>query len=221
MDEPLSPPGAQTSTKSWSPRTKLLVSALVVFHLVAVFVAPMWFASRQQSPLVAPFASVLRPYINTLFLNHGYAFFAPEVGPNHLIRYRLEFANGRAPEQGVFPNLNEEWPRLAYHRHFMLSETLFTYSNVPPLPPNASEQDRAAFAERQQPYERLKASVAKHLVSVNHAEKAELHRLEHQLIFPDQVTRDRKRLDAEDTYIDLDAPPGPPPQREVLPGSMP
>ena len=197
----------------WSPHAKLIASILVAFHVSAVFLAPMWFASGQQSPAIAPLMSVYRPYINAAFLNHGYAFFAPEPGPTHLVRYRLQFDNGRADEEGVFPNLATERPRLLYHRHFMLSESLFTYSNLPPLGPNATRAEQAEHAARTQHYELLKSSLARHVAAANHAETAILHRWEHRPLFPDEVTRNGKRLDAEDTYRDLDALP---PAREVL-----
>ncbi|HTN75645.1 MAG TPA: hypothetical protein VL096_10385 [Pirellulaceae bacterium] len=203
--EPISAPIEPLAT--WSPRAKLIVSALVMFHLLGVFLAPLWFASGQQSPLIAPLMVAYRPYINTLYLNHGYAFFAPNPGSSHLVRYRLEFANGRQPEEGVFPNLQEERPRLLYHRHFMLSESLFTYSNFPPLPPTATESERAEHAARRQAYFALKRSFQQHLAAAHHAEQVELRRLEHRPLFVDEVARDGKRLDADETYRDLDAPP--------------
>lgn len=190
----------------WSTKAKLIASALVVFHLGAVFLAPMWFASGQQSPVIAPLMAWYRPYINAMFLNHGYAFFAPNPGPTHLMRYELTFDNGRAKESAVFPNLAEEWPRLLYHRHFMLSETLYTYSNFPPLSEDAPPEVKAEHAARQQQYELLKKSFSNHAAAVNHAVGADVHRIEHRPLYPYEVLRDRKRLDAEDTFRDLDAP---------------
>ncbi len=200
----------------WSPRVKLLASALVALHLLAVFLAPMWFASGQQSPAIAPLMVAYRPYINALFLNHGYAFFAPEPGPTHLVRYQLQFDNGRADETGVFPHLATQRPRLLYHRHFMLSESLYTYGNLPTLGPTATDIEQAEHAARVRQYELLKSSLARHLAAANHASAAVVHRWEHRPLFPDEVTRYRKRLDAEETYRDLDAPP--PAREELQPG---
>ena len=57
-----------------------------------------------------------------LYLNQGHSFFAPEVGPGHIIRYELFDQSGRVVEQGELPNRKEHWPRLRYHRHFMLAD---------------------------------------------------------------------------------------------------
>jgi len=143
---------------------KWVASALIAFHVAAVFWGPLAFASR-GSPLTGSVAVVLRPYMDALYLNRGYSFFAPDVGPSRLVRYKIEFADGREPVVGVFPNLATEWPRLLYHRHFMLSEEL---SNrfVPPEPPRepppppeptpppltATEAERARYTMQKQDY---------------------------------------------------------------------
>jgi hypothetical protein len=205
---------------NWSPRAKLLASALVVFHLLAVFIAPMWFASGQQSPVIAPLARTYRPYIEAMYLNHGYAFFAPEVGPSHLVEYKLSFAGGRPAETGRFPDKNQQWPRLLYHRHFMLSESLYTYSNLPPLPPAAPQSIKERYAASLQQRDLLKASLANHLRHTRHADGAELHRIEHRLLLVDQFLGGKKLADA-DTFIDLDAPLPDTTGRELLPGGAP
>ena len=61
-------------------------------------------------------------YLDALYMNQGHSFFAPDVGPGHLIRYQLFDQSGREIEQGEFPNRKEHWPRLFYHRHFMLAD---------------------------------------------------------------------------------------------------
>ena len=48
---------------------------------------------------------VFRPYLEAAYLDHGYAFFAPDPGPSHLVRYELEFDDGGvilAPEGAAY-----------------------------------------------------------------------------------------------------------------------
>jgi hypothetical protein len=55
-------------------------------------------------------------------MNQGHSFFAPEVGPGHMIKYALYDQNNQVVEQGDFPSRKEHWPRLLYHRYFMLAD---------------------------------------------------------------------------------------------------
>jgi predicted XRE-type DNA-binding protein len=49
------------------------------------------------------------------------------------VEYRVTTANGDQ-QAGVFPDRNRHWPRLVYHRWFMLSETIFEeFVNLPEL----------------------------------------------------------------------------------------
>lgn len=122
----------------------------------------------------------LRPYLEGAYLNHGYHFFAPEPGPSHLVRYELEFADG-TKRTGTFPDLAEHWPRLLYHRHFMMSE----FINV--APPD-SEWERT--------YAR---SYANHLLAEHGAAKVTLH-LRRHLIPPPQALLDGAQLTDERFY---------------------
>src|SRR5688500_1322829 len=99
-----SPPSAPSQDASPRPLFKLLVSAWLIWHVTAVFVAPFAFASNAgplTSPLASPFADALyevfRPYLGALYLDHGYFFFAPNPGPSHLVDYKVEFDDGRQP----------------------------------------------------------------------------------------------------------------------------
>ena len=159
-----------------------------------------------------------------MYLDHGYAFFAPNPGPCHLVHYKVEFADGRQPVEGVFPNLKEEQPRLFYHRHFMLSETLFNafvlpeQPQAPKLPDNLPQSERRqaeiqqqqAFAEqtalwkhRREQYELLHKSIEDHLLAKYGGSKVTLTRREHLLLAPDEFLRAGQRLDLPETYIDL------------------
>ncbi len=227
--EPQEAPGQDSGQSSppaagaWPPWLKGLASALIAVHLAAVFWGPLAFACA-GSPLTRPVFGVLRPYIDALYLNHGYSFFAPEVGPSRLVRYKVEFADGREPVVGMLPNLATERPRLLYHRHFMLTEAL---SNrfVPPQPPpeptppplTATAGERArynalkreyqqaltAWQHERRVYEAMWRSFEQHLLSEYGGSKVTLTRVVHRLARPDEVQYEGRKLSAPDSYIDL------------------
>ena len=221
-------PAAQTpAAPAISPLGKAVISGLLLLHVAAVFIAPFSFASRvgaASSPFADGLMGLFRPYVDAMFLNHGYFFFAPNPGETHLVRYRVEFADGREPLVGTFPDLEEHWPRLLYHRHFMMAEALHS-SFVPAQPPPepspppadapADEQRRhqqlqAEYAEqlrfwrhRREQYEALRDSLANHLKAEHDAASVTLTRVEHRNLFPNEMSQQGKRLDAPDTYRDL------------------
>lgn len=209
------------SAPAWSPWVQGVVSVVLALHLAAVFLGPMRFAAG-PSPAVAPLTRLFDPYINLLYLNHGYAFFAPNVGPNHLVRYELEFADGREPLVGEFPDRQEQWPRLLYHRHFMLAETLYRLA-PPPLPPaprgpiddssaarrvferqnEAWQADFARWKTQHALYHRARTSVANHLRHDYQASEVRLVLREHRPLDLIEFTEDRVGLRDKQTYIDL------------------
>jgi hypothetical protein len=217
-----------------SPAWQVGLSVVLVVHLAAIVTAPLMFATR-GSAAVRPMYAVLQPYIDLLYLNHGYLFFAPDPGPNHLVRYELEFKDGRKPIVGEFPDLTTEWPRLLYHRHFMLSETYNRFFRPPQpeaMPPEPSEaasrQVRRAYARAKQEweqeferyksdretYEALRASIGKHLKQQFDADEVTLIRRRHRLLDPEEVLEDRLQLLDDATYITL---PEVSPTAEALP----
>jgi hypothetical protein len=105
-----------------------LVNLWLVFHLAGIVIAP-WSVSP-SSRLVQNSWLFVQPYVQILFLNHGYHYFAPYPGDSTLLGYVLEMPDGRH-ETGRIPNRGI-WPRLLYHRHFMLSEFLASSDNYPP-----------------------------------------------------------------------------------------
>ena len=96
------------------------ISCWLVFHLIAITLAPA--AVPPTSPLFQDGWLVVRPYLQTLYLNHGYHFFAPEPAFSTMVDYRVSLKDGRVIEAQL-PN-KQIWPRLLYHRHFMLTEYL-------------------------------------------------------------------------------------------------
>jgi len=213
-------PSGNTKQVAW---WKFVVSGLLLLHLAAVFTAPFYMSTRTpvgaSSPVAARARSTLEPYINAMFLDHGYAFFAPDPGPSHLIRYRVEFDDGRLPIEGVFPDLDRHWPRLLYHRHFMLSEQLHS-DYVSPFPPEKPEREmgesdddwkrRLADWEEQTAtwkvlrarYETKWKSFENHLLKRYGGDRVSLVRVEHRLPPPD-ASRGPIDLRDERRYFDL------------------
>lgn len=121
------------------------MSLLVTAHLAAVFSAPWdlatvdalppgYMPAAGQSQLPPPNSTAwqeplvprtlrrfYRHYLNLLYLNHGYEFFAPDPAGTHVIGYRVTRPDGSTVE-GRFPDLKDQWPRLLYHRYMMLAE---------------------------------------------------------------------------------------------------
>jgi hypothetical protein len=94
------------------------VSAWLVFHLAAIVIAPA--ATDPASELAHEVCRFFEPYLGLLYLDHGYHFFAPEPAESTLLAYAAEredgsIVRGRIPDRAT-------WPRLLYHRYFMLTE---------------------------------------------------------------------------------------------------
>lgn len=122
------PPGPPSQRRAPGERirhlsapARLLFSVLILWHVTAVFLAPL--SVPPSSQLVAEITQQppMQWYLDVLFINHGYQFFAPDPGAGHLIDYEVVDDLGNRI-QGRFPDLRDQWPRLRYHRYFMLAE---------------------------------------------------------------------------------------------------
>jgi hypothetical protein len=200
---------AATSAGPWRQSIRILVSLLLIGHITAVFMPPFAFQTSPirglGSPLAETAMSVLAPYIDAVYLNHGYAFFAPDPGPSHLLRARLEYTDGRPPRVVTLPDRQTHWPRLMYHRHFMLSEHLNASFAPPALPAEIAEDD-AQVADWQfvrSMYEARRAAIAAHLLHRYDAERVTIERLEHRLLDPYEFAVLRLKPDAVETLIVL------------------
>ena len=115
--------GVSAGHEVWSKLKRRLVSLAIVAFLFVLIIGPL--SNPVASPyLSGPIAEKISPIQRALFLGHGYRFFGPDPGPGHLLVYQGQRADGSQFE-GVFPDSNNHWPRLLYHRWFMLSETVF------------------------------------------------------------------------------------------------
>lgn len=98
------------------------VSVILVWHLLAVFLAPLSVPPSSNFIMDIAQGTYMQSYLDALYINHGYAFFAPDPGSGRLIRWEILNPQGAVTKQGEFPNVKEHWPRLWYHRHFMLAD---------------------------------------------------------------------------------------------------
>jgi hypothetical protein len=96
----------------------LAVNLWLVFHLAAIIIAPA--TVGPASDLVLTAWDCFQPYLEVLYLNHGYHFFAPEPEESTLLMFEAERADGTIV-RGRIPDRATQ-PRLLYHRYFMLTE---------------------------------------------------------------------------------------------------
>ena len=133
------------------------------------------------SPLVLAIWKVFQPYLQVLYLNQGYNFFAPQPAPTTLLDFEARrpdgtVMHGRVPD----PKL---WPRLLYHRHLLLTEHIG-------LMPAAV-------------HEYYYNSYARHLCHTYRAMSVQLTRLTHLPPTPEMV-RNGIRFDDPATYVEMD-----------------
>ncbi len=204
-----------TQQHSVTPRSKwkILFSVLIVVHLLAIVAEPFAFFTRganSVSPAALPIRANLAPYVEFAYLNHGYFFFAPNPGPSHLLECQLTTSSCDQSRLRL-PDRRAQWPRLLYHRHFMLAEFLHQL-HVPPITAQveATTPDKdllAAWKIERSRFEMVRDSMIKHLKTRYGAQSAEISRLEHRLPNDIEVFRDKIQLSDERLYAVLpDAP---------------
>lgn len=182
------------------------LSILVLMHLAAVVLPPLSFQSRGPlggSPFVTNLIRPFEAYCQFLYLDRGYSFFAPDPGPSHLIQIRVEDSSG-ASEELFYPDLKRQWPRLRYHRHFMLTEYLHEIYR-----PSVLEQEGVSTevfnqhkVERKR-YIAVRDSYLRHLQVANGGKRVSMRRVEHLLPRYDLYVEDPKPLDHIDSYRPL------------------
>jgi hypothetical protein len=208
----------------------------IVVHLLGVMVAPITTPPRFEGPpsvIGAKLKEVYQPYMTALYLDHAYKFFAPNPGDSHLLRYDLYFADGTSRknrDDQVFPDRRRHWPRLLYHRHFMLSEFVndfapdevwraptntFGNTSGPPAIPRPAE---VAPAGRNQGGELIPSApierpgpphvhvyfdgIARYLAKRHGAVRVDLYYRKHLLPTMEDFRRFNGKLDVPDSYLD-------------------
>jgi hypothetical protein len=179
-----------------SKRFRLVLSILIAAHLLAIFLPPLSFQTRGslgQSPSVATLLGPLESYGQFLYIDRGYAFIAPDPGPSHLIQVAVTDPSTRdtsgtaTREEWMYPDRSRQWPRLLYHRHFMLTEYLYEIYQ-PPLPDDVSQlqPDELKFwTDARSRYEHFRQSMIRHLEHENPNHEIAVRRIEH--LIPDLV----------------------------------
>lgn len=200
--------------RPWSSGLKWLVSAALLIHITAQFLAT-WNAAPPASDLGQTLATPFQTYIAATRLNQGYRFFAPDPGPSHLLRFRIfdaagklvvldEFAANEDRTEGQLPppelrvDVLSPQARLLYHRYFMLTEQLDRA--IPrPLPPNAPAEEVAEQAARERAYRAMTDSFARELLRRFGGVRVQMQLLEHNIPrpidFAGGMTLDDKRLE--------------------------
>lgn len=176
-----------TKSTPWIPPRwlKIAISIAVVLHLWAVVAEPIRFSTRGPGG-PSPAASALRApvgrYVDFLYLSHGYAFFAPDPGPSHLIHASWIAANGQSESQ-TFPDRNVQWPRLMYHRHFMLAEFLHNLHELRELPPDVPRDSQMFrdWRDARDRYEMIRDGFAHHLQQDLAVDTVQIDRIEHRM----------------------------------------
>jgi hypothetical protein len=135
---------------------------------------------------------IYMPYLQAAYLNHGYKFFGPDPSPSHLVRYVVEMPDGERLEE-IFPDHKLHWPRLFYHRHFMLSEFVFALAG--PYDPRFDWENQPLSPAQEAYIE----SYAHHLLAKYGAKRVTLYLVEHRLPSPQEVL-DGMRLNDSRLY---------------------
>ncbi len=114
----------------WHVAWKVFASLLLSFHLVSMVVAS--YCTGPASELAYAAYSVCGPYAQVMYVNHGYRFFSPEPGPGNLVEFEALRSDGTRQTETI-PNRGPggQWPRVFYHRHFMLTEFLAASTDRP------------------------------------------------------------------------------------------
>jgi hypothetical protein len=186
---------AQGTNYALSRRARVLISAVLLYHVLAVFVGA-WVAP-DASPLGSEVSRFFRHYIFLADLNHGYRFFAPDPGPSHLFYYTLTMADGTT-KSGHFPNHQEHWPRLLYHRYFMLSEQANGFLPGGPEPAGSVTIPPEAYSR----FDSLANSYAAHLLKTNDATRIHWRLVRHMIPRAEEVA-DGQSLTDERLYETL------------------
>ncbi len=193
---------------------RVVVSIALLAYMAILLLGPLSNPVGSEF-LTRPMADFVSPAHRALFLGHGYRFFAPDPGPGHLVVYKMVDDAGNETT-GQFPDREKIWPRLMYHRWFMLSETIFQEHSMTPDAETFAEADselaqqvialrthgKQKLSERiarerielKEGYDRsipriqmLVAAVAEHLLKAKGGQQIELFVQERNLPFPVQV----------------------------------
>ena len=201
------PKEGRAAPAGWALWARIVVTIVVVWHLTVVFLSPLSIAPT--SPLVHGIAQspYLRWYSDPLYLNHGYHFFGPDppLG-GQLVRYQVFGDDGQVKAEGEFPNLDQQWPRLWYHRHMMLADQM---SGV------------GVYGDPNRDKQLMLTAYARYLLRKHDGAQARLENVYHRSLRPEEVLDEVDSTDprlyevlmtVDQRVSDLDTPLVPPAQ---------
>ena len=172
MTKELRPADNKMTACRWPVAIRLFVSVLIAIYILAVALPPLAGpppASELANVILQPF----RPLVGAFSLSHGYRFFAPNPGPGHSIQWTLTTDEGTVLE-GSLPDANSDWPRLLYHRRFMIPEKISAM--IPP--PQAPVEIRRVATRDWQPFAE---DIATRLLTEHNGQTITLKLIEHYL----------------------------------------
>lgn len=164
-----------------------MISLGIIFHLAAVILPPLAYQSDGPSgvsPIIQTATAPVRPYGEFLHLNRGYAFFAPDPGPSHLFQIARLNEENLPEEEWLYPSLDHQWPRLSYHRHFMLAEYLNRIHRPVDFPEGLDQSIIADLQLERRRYEHVRRSMIEKMRKELSHENIALRRIEHALLLP-------------------------------------
>jgi hypothetical protein len=154
------------------------INVWVVLHFTAIIAAAATIGPTSDYVLAT--WQIFRPYLQLLFLNHGFNFYAPEPSSSMLMEFEAVRPDG-STVSGKIPDPSL-WPRLLYQRQLLLTEHI-----------SIAPDDR-------RPWYR---SYAHHLCRKHGASKVHLTLVNH-VPMPMEMVRNGGRLDDPFTYTKLD-----------------
>ena len=177
--------------KKWPLWQRSIVSIAICAYLLLVLLPPLAGpppASLLADRLLQPF----RPFVGALALGHGYRFFAPNPGPGHSFHWSVQMSDGTR-RSGTIPDARSDWPRLLYHRRFMLPEKIALL-----VPLNGAPSEVVVDAKRE--WQPLVMDIAARILEQEQGSQVELTLVEHYLPTPEDVLEGRA---GEDMFIPL------------------
>jgi hypothetical protein len=157
-----------------------VVNVWLIFHLVGVFLPA--FSVPPSPAIIRDLYWSTRFYPQAIYMDHGYHFFGPDPGDSTLLRYVGTQVDGTVV-RGTYPD-RDIFPRLRYHRHFMLTEAIPRIAN---FDEELGALQAKAYAER--------------ILKATQTDSVRLYRVTHRLTSVDRFLAGG-RLDDPETYVD-------------------
>jgi hypothetical protein len=109
--------------RAWPVGVRRLVSALLIFHGIAILVGAM--SAHPSSALEQAFAEKFAPYFQAIDQGYAYRYYAPEPPPTPVVTATIRHAGGRPDETIRLPR-KETFPWLLRQRQLALANHLYT-----------------------------------------------------------------------------------------------